>query len=77
MYPDTYLLLAQERMRDLIAEADQERLLAAARRARRNGRNGRQTRRHDTEAVTVNAEITPVGRDGPASTVDPCGPAAA
>ncbi|MEO3742798.1 hypothetical protein [Plantactinospora sp. B5E13] len=34
-YPDTMLVLANERRRSLIAEADRERLLTSARRARR------------------------------------------
>ena len=35
MHPDMMLMLANDRKRELIAEADQARLLAGARRARR------------------------------------------
>ncbi|MFU8852816.1 hypothetical protein ACNAW0_17785 [Micromonospora sp. SL1-18] len=35
MLPDTMLALANDRRRELIAEADRERLLTSARRARR------------------------------------------
>ncbi|MDQ7909828.1 hypothetical protein RB614_35560 [Phytohabitans sp. ZYX-F-186] len=41
MHPDLVLAQANDRQRELIAEADRERLLATARRARR-GRRARQ-----------------------------------
>jgi hypothetical protein len=41
MHPDLVLAQANDRQRELIAEADRERLLAIARRARR-GRRARQ-----------------------------------
>jgi hypothetical protein len=62
--PETMLVLAQERQRELIAEADQYRVLRAARRVRR----ARGAHR---------AEIVAAAPARPAGTLAPCEPRAA
>lgn len=61
LHPDLLLALANERHRELIAEADQERLLTIARRVRR----GRRARK------------TPAARGEPTGTLAACKPSAA
>ena len=72
--PEIYLSLAHDRQREWIAEAEQGRLLAAARRARRSRRR---TRRAAEVSADISADISAAGRDRPAGTVAPCGPAVA
>jgi hypothetical protein len=67
MYPDFLLVVAEDRRRDLIAEADRRRLLSAARRARRE----------QTEAANRNHGKLTIARGQPAGTLAACGPHAA
>ncbi len=55
MHPDLMLTLANERHRDLIAEAEKERLLAGARRARqaRRGRKAEAVRGQPTGTLAT------------------------
>jgi hypothetical protein len=63
-HPDLLLTQVRDYQRELVAEADQRRLLNAARRRRR-------------ALASADAEATRAARARPAGTVVPCGPAAA
>jgi hypothetical protein len=76
--PEIYLSLAHDRQREWIAEAEQGRLLAAARQARRSRRRARRAAEASAElSADISAELSAAGRDRPAGTVAPCGPAVA
>ncbi len=64
-HPDLLLAQQKQRQRDLISQAEEYRLLAAARRSRRARR------------AAGDAAITPVVRGRPAGNLAACGPHAA
>jgi hypothetical protein len=72
LYPDFLLIVAKDRQRELIAEADRRRLLSLARRARRERAEAAYAPRGSQSSGKAR-----VARGQPAGTLAACGPHAA
>ena len=72
LYPDLLLVVANDRRRELIEEADRRRLLSLARRARRE-----RTEAAKAARVSHTTDKHRVARGQPAGTLAACGPHAA
>jgi hypothetical protein len=77
MYPDLLMVVAKDRHRELIADADRRRLLSLARRARRERTEAANAARVAQGVSAARDGKHRVARGQPAGTLAACGPHAA